>query len=52
VIRPSLVYISNIDYSVDGEGVAGRPVPMGFEYNSGANPRFLTAEQIRAICVP
>jgi UDP-N-acetylglucosamine 4,6-dehydratase len=52
VIRPSLVFTSISDYSTDGEGVSGRPVPMGFEYNSGTNPRFLTVEQIRAICAP
>ena len=52
VIQPSLVYISNMDYSVDGEGVSGSPVPMGFEYNSGTNPNFLSIEQIRAICEP
>ncbi|MDR0653709.1 MAG: polysaccharide biosynthesis protein, partial [Synergistaceae bacterium] len=52
VIQPSLVYISNMDYSVDGEGVSGCPVPMGFEYNSGTNPNFLSIEQIRAICEP
>jgi UDP-N-acetylglucosamine 4,6-dehydratase len=51
VIRPSLVFTSTSDYSTDGEGVSGRPVPTGFEYNSGTNPHFLTIEQIRAICV-
>jgi UDP-N-acetylglucosamine 4,6-dehydratase len=50
VIQPSVLYISNMDYSEDGEGVSGRPVPMGFEYNSGANPYFLTVERIRKIC--
>ncbi|MDR0654392.1 MAG: UDP-N-acetylglucosamine 4,6-dehydratase (inverting) [Synergistaceae bacterium] len=52
VIQPSVVFISNMDYSVDGEGVSGRPVPMDFEYNSGTNPHFLSIEQIRAICEP
>ncbi|MDR1579082.1 MAG: UDP-N-acetylglucosamine 4,6-dehydratase (inverting) [Synergistaceae bacterium] len=52
VIQPSLVYISNMDYSADAEGVSGLPVPMGFEYNSGTNPHFLSAERIRAICEP
>jgi UDP-N-acetylglucosamine 4,6-dehydratase len=52
VIQPSAVYFSNVDYTSDGEGIFGRPVPVGFEYNSGANPRFLTIEQIRTICEP
>jgi UDP-N-acetylglucosamine 4,6-dehydratase len=52
VIRPSLVFTSTSDYSTDGEGVSGSPVPTGFEYSSGTNSRFLTIEQIRAICVP
>jgi UDP-N-acetylglucosamine 4,6-dehydratase len=50
VIQPSVVYISNLDYSVDGEGVSGRPVPDGFEYNSGANLYFLSIGEIREIC--
>ena len=50
VIQPSILYISNMNYSTDGEGVSGRPVPMGFEYSSGTNPHFLSIEQIGEMC--
>ena len=46
VIQPSIV-IQNIDYTVDALGEKGRPVPDGFDYNSGNNPDFLTVEQLR-----
>ncbi|MCI6086868.1 MAG: UDP-N-acetylglucosamine 4,6-dehydratase (inverting) [Selenomonas sp.] len=46
VIQPSIV-IQNIDYTVDALGEKGRPVPDGFDYNSGNNPDCLTVEQLR-----
>jgi UDP-N-acetylglucosamine 4,6-dehydratase/5-epimerase len=48
VIRPSIKFHSaEIDYSVNALGERGAAVPEDFEYSSGTNPHFLTAEQIR-----
>ncbi len=35
------------DYAVNALGETGRPVPDGFEYNSGTNPHFLTVAELR-----
>lgn len=49
VIKPSIKFRENIDYTVDALGEQGRPVPDGFEYNSGTNSHFLTVEELRAM---
>lgn len=49
VIRPSITFYSNVDHSVDALGERGRPVPDGFEYNSGTNDRFLTVPELTAL---
>lgn len=49
VIKPSIKFRDNIDYTVDALGEHGHPVPDGFEYNSGTNPHFLTVEELRAM---
>ena len=46
VIKPSIPF-QNVDYSVNALGEKGRPVPDGFDYNSGTNPHFLTVEELR-----
>ena len=46
VIKPSTP-LGDVDYTVNGLGETGRPVPDGFEYNSGTNPHFLTVEELR-----
>lgn len=46
VIKPSATYWG-VDYMVDALGEQGMPVPDGFSYNSGANPHFLTVEELR-----
>ncbi len=49
VIRPSIRFHSqDIDYSENRLRKKGYPVKLGFEYNSGDNPHFLTVEEIRA----
>lgn len=49
VIQPTITFTSREnDFSTNALGEAGRPVPDGFEYNSGANPDFLDHDQIRA----
>jgi len=30
-------------------GISGTPVPVGFVYNSGSNPEFLSVEQLREL---
>ncbi len=49
VIRPTIQFVGNIDFSVNALGARGKPVPEGFEYQSGKNPQFLTIEQIQAL---
>ena len=46
VIKPSVKF-RNIDYEQDALGEKGKPVPDGFDYNSGNNPQFLTVEELR-----
>jgi UDP-N-acetylglucosamine 4,6-dehydratase len=47
VIRPTIRFnnLAN-DYAVNALGEKGRDVPSGFEYQSGTNPWFLSAEEI------
>lgn len=47
VIKPSTQFCKEIDYSVNALGEKGKPVPDGFDYNSGNNPHFLTVEELR-----
>ena len=47
VIMPSTRFRADLDYSVNLLGEKGKPVPDGFEYNSGTNPHFLTVEELR-----
>ncbi|WP_108945073.1 UDP-N-acetylglucosamine 4,6-dehydratase (inverting) [Shewanella halifaxensis] len=49
VITPSITFFGkDIDYSKNQLNELGKPVSMGFEYHSGNNPDFLSAEQILA----
>lgn len=48
VIKPSAASF-NVDYSTDALGEKGKPVPDGFEYNSGTNPHFLTVAELQAM---
>lgn len=47
VIMPSTRFGKHIDYTSNALGEEGRPVPDGFEYNSGTNPHFLTVDELR-----
>lgn len=49
VIRPTITFQTPIDYSTNVIGEHGKPVPQGFEYNSGTNPHFLTVEEIKEL---
>jgi UDP-N-acetylglucosamine 4,6-dehydratase len=48
VIQPSIRFFGmELDFCHNGLGEEGKPVLQGFEYNSGRNPHFLDAEEIR-----
>ncbi|MDP2125227.1 MAG: UDP-N-acetylglucosamine 4,6-dehydratase (inverting) [Parvibaculum sp.] len=47
VIRPTIKFFNgDADYLTNRRGEKGKVVEQGFEYNSGTNHRFLTAEEI------
>jgi UDP-N-acetylglucosamine 4,6-dehydratase len=45
VIKPTIQFAFSADFSVNRLGEKGVPVMQGFEYNSGNNTEWLTAEQ-------
>lgn len=47
VIKPTITFMSPIDYSKNPLGEEGIAVRKGFEYNSGTNDHFLTVEELR-----
>lgn len=49
VIKPTIIFWEgkSHDYTINSLGETGHLVEQGFEYNSGTNPHFLTAEEIR-----
>lgn len=49
VIRPTIQFTVNVDFTLNRLGERGKPVPQGFEYNSGTNPQFLSVEEIVAM---
>jgi len=47
VMRPTIQFHHlDKDYTVNGLGEQGSPVPIGFEYHSGNNSHFLTVSEI------
>ena len=44
VICPTIQFSYQSDFSVNKIGETGQSVPMGFEYQSGTNPQWLSAE--------
>jgi len=47
IIRPSIDFFHKVEYEVNPIGEQGKPVPEGFVYESGANPHFLTVDELR-----
>lgn len=47
VIMPSVRMQHSMKYVTNALGETGKPVPDGFEYNSGTNEHFLTVEELR-----
>jgi UDP-N-acetylglucosamine 4,6-dehydratase len=49
VIRPTIQFNRPSDYTKNTLLEQGKPVPEGFEYNSGTNPRFLSVAELRDV---
>lgn len=49
VIRPSIRFYYQVDYSTNRLGEQGRPVQQGFDYNSGNNTDFLDLVQLQTL---
>jgi UDP-N-acetylglucosamine 4,6-dehydratase len=47
VIRPSITFVAQVDYTINAVGEKGQCVEQGFEYNSGTNPQFLTVKELQ-----
>ena len=47
VIKPSIEFGVNIDYTTNALDEHGHMVADGFDYNSGNNPHFLTVDELR-----
>jgi UDP-N-acetylglucosamine 4,6-dehydratase len=49
VIRPTIQFVRAKDFTRNGLGETGAPVPEGFAYSSGSNPHFLSPSDLRAM---
>jgi UDP-N-acetylglucosamine 4,6-dehydratase len=49
VIKPTVQFVRQVDFTLNGLGERGQPVAAGFEYQSGTNPRFLSQQEIVAM---
>ncbi|WP_346353540.1 UDP-N-acetylglucosamine 4,6-dehydratase (inverting) [Azotosporobacter soli] len=49
VIKPTITFFAQPDYSVNKLGEGGMLVEQGYEYNSGTNPVFLSIEELREL---
>jgi UDP-N-acetylglucosamine 4,6-dehydratase/5-epimerase len=49
VIKPTIQFAAETDFSVNGVGERGSAVEQGFEYHSGRNSRFLSIDEIREL---
>jgi UDP-N-acetylglucosamine 4,6-dehydratase/5-epimerase len=49
VLQPSISFNAHPDYARNALGETGKPVAGDFEYNSGTNPVFLAAPEIRTL---
>ena len=45
VIKPTITFAFKVDYTQNRLGEKGKPVPLGFEYNSGNNTEWLSHEE-------
>jgi UDP-N-acetylglucosamine 4,6-dehydratase len=51
VIKPTIRFTGNVDFTVNTVGEKGQPVADGFEYNSETNAVYLSVEQLRGMQV-
>lgn len=49
VISPSIIFSYHVDFFTNPLGERGKPVAIGFEYNSENNPHFLSADELRRL---
>ena len=49
VISPSIQFVHKVDHMTNAIAEKAERVEQGFEYNSGANPHFLTVEELRQL---
>jgi UDP-N-acetylglucosamine 4,6-dehydratase len=49
VIKPTIQYDPDVDYSLNPLAEKGAPTDLGFEYNSGTNAHFLTVDELRTL---
>jgi len=47
VIRPSITFVTSVDYITNAVGEKGHCVEQGFEYNSGTNPQILSVKELQ-----
>ncbi len=52
IIKPTILFQTPIDYTTTADGQRGKPVEIGFEYNSQTNTQWLTKEQIITMSEP
>jgi len=46
VIKPTIKFTKDVDYSINALGERGKEVPLGFEYSSDKNDWWLTQEEL------
>ena len=49
VIRPSITFVTPVDYTINAVGEKGQCVEQGFEYNSGTNPQVLSVKDLQEL---
>jgi UDP-N-acetylglucosamine 4,6-dehydratase len=49
VISPSIIFSYHVDFSTNPLGERGKPVAIGFGYNSETNAHFLTVDELRRL---
>src|SRR5580658_2939189 len=49
VIKPTILFAQQVEFSTNRLGETGKPVASGFAYNSGTNPHFLSVKEIVAM---
>jgi len=49
VIKPTINFLEQVDFAKNALGEIGKPVEMGFEYNSENNPEWLDVKGVREL---